>query len=142
MALTPSVVESLEGEIQSLLEMWMRVKLAFVKAYGDAEITPELERGFMQIKTELSAAYRNIEGDLVPGLKFDGEKMAELMKNAINMRHVRRQPTADRTTTFVLWHRIYVKLTRALGALKVIRSGYYPSIHRHRLRLAAVGRKN
>ncbi len=134
MALTPEDVDTLYDSIKKLLEAWMRIKLIFQKAFGEGPITPEHENAYLQLKSEVSRLYRLVSDRLPRGLAFDGDKMMEMLKNAMTMEHLSNQSAAERQTYYSTWHRIYLKITRALGALEVMKSGYYPHMHRERLR--------
>jgi hypothetical protein len=137
MALTPKDVDELYESNKKLLELWMRTKLVFLKAFGDEEMTREHENTYLQLKSEVSRIFRAIADKLPPGLKFDGDKMMEMLKNAMTMEHLHQQPPGERQNIYRLWHQIYIKLTRTLGALEVMKSGYYPHLHRGRLKTQA-----
>lgn len=141
MALNPQDVDILYEEVKKLLEMWMKTKLVFAKAYGEAEVSREQENAYLQLKSEISRIYRAISDKLTAGLKFDGDKMMEMLKNAMTMEHLHNQPPSERQVTMRLWHQIYIKMTRTLGALDVIKSGYYPNLHRARLKSRASATK-
>ncbi len=134
MPLTPPDVEQLHESIKKLLELWMRTKLVFQKAFGEGPLGPEHEAGYMQLKSEISRIYRGVAAQLPKGLQFDGDRMMEMLKNAMTMEHLSNQPLQERQNYFSSWHGIYIKLTRTLGSLEVMRSGYYPHLHRERLK--------
>lgn len=139
MALTPPVVAKLVEDAKKLLDLWMRTKLVFLKAFGNEPITEEQENAYLQLKSEIQRLYRSISEELTPGLKFEGDLMIESMKNAISMEHLRGSSPQDRQKYFSIWHQVYIRLTRTLGALDVIHAGYYP--HEHRPLLQSVGKK-
>jgi hypothetical protein len=141
MPLVPEEVDQLHDSIKKLLELWMRTKLAFQKAFGEGKITQEHENAYLQLKSEISRIYRGIGEKLPKGLLFDGDKMMEMLKNAMTMEHLQHQSPAERQIIFANWHRIYIKLTRTLGALEVMKSGYYPHLHRERLKSPAGAKK-
>lgn len=143
MALTPIDVDELYENIKKLLELWMKIKLVFIKAFGDDEVTREHETSFLNLKSEITRIYRIISDKLPPGLKFDGDKAMEQLKNAMSMEHLQKQSASERQNNFKSWHSIYVRLTRTLGALEVMKNGYFPHLHRSRLqsRHAAAGKK-
>lgn len=134
MALNPVEVNQLYGSVKSLLEIWLRIKLALQKAFAKGELTREQENAFLQLKSELSRNYRPVADKLPKDLQFDGEQMMEMMKNAISMQHLQNLAVNDKRNMFTAWHKIYVKMTRTYGALEVIDQGYYPSIHRDLLK--------
>jgi len=136
MALNPQGVDELQEHVKKLLELWMRIKLVFNKAFGEEAITREHEATYLQLKSEISRIYRIISDKLAAGLKFDGDKMLEMLKNAMTMEHLHVQAPGERQVLYRLWHVIYIRLTRTLGALEVMQSGYYPHLHRERLKKA------
>ena len=134
MAMTPHDVDELQETCKKLLGFWMQMKLVFLKSFSGAEILAEHETAYMQLKTEISRLNRAVSERLTSGLKFEGEKMMEMLKNAINMEHLRNQSANEKQNIYATWHRLFIKLTRSLGALEVMQSGYYPHIHRSRLK--------
>lgn len=134
MALTPPEVVELHQALKSLLEIWMRIKLAYQKAFGKGEITKEQESAFLQLKSDLSRHFRAVSNRLPKDLTFEGEDMMDMLKNAISMQHLQGQPTAEKRALFNRWHKIYIKMSRSFGAIEVINEGYYPSLHRDLLR--------
>jgi hypothetical protein len=130
MALTPLEVDDLHEQIKKLLELWMRTKLVFLKAFGDEPITREQEAAYLQLKSEVARINRAISAKLPSGLLFEGEKMNETLKNAMTMEHLHNQPPAERQLYYATWHRVFIRLTRTLGALDLMKAGYYPHLHR------------
>src|SRR5438874_1553470 len=117
MPLTPPDVQELHEQIKKLLELWMRTKLVFLKAFGDEQISKEQEGAYLQLKSEIARINRSIKDKLPKGLFFDDDKMTEILKNAMSMEHLHNQPPAERQNYYQTWHRIFIRLTRALGAL-------------------------
>lgn len=130
MPLTPPEVDDLHEQIKKLLELWMRTKLVLLKAFGEDEITREQEAAYLQLKSEIARINRAISSKLPTGLLFDGDKMTEMLKNAMTMEHLQNQPPAERQNYYQTWHRVFIRLTRTLGALDLMKSGYYPHLHR------------
>jgi hypothetical protein len=133
MALSPKDVEELSESIKKLVESWMRIKLVFIKAFGNYALTREQENAYLQLKSDLSRIFRGVTTRLPSGLQFEGEKMIEMLKNAITMEHLRSQPPEEKQAFFRTWHQVYIRLVRTQGALGVIKAGYYPQLHRARL---------
>lgn len=133
MALTPTDVDELYDNAKKLLEFWMKIKLVFNAAFSDGEITREHEAGYLQLKSEISRIYRIIADKLPVGLKFDGEKALEMLKTAMSMEHLQKLIPAERQNQFKTWHLVYIRLTRTLGALEIMKQGYFPHLHRQRL---------
>lgn len=133
MALTPLDVDELHDHIKKNLELWMKIKLVFIKAFGEGEISREHESGYLQLKSEIGRIYRIILDKLPPGLKFDGDKAMDLLKNAMSMEHLQKLPAGERQNCFKTWHSIYIRLMRTLGALETMKLGYFPHLHRSML---------
>lgn len=133
MALTPTDVDELHEQVKKLLEAWMKIKLVFAKAFAEGEITREHEAGYLQLKSDISRIYRVIADKLPPGLRFDGDKALEMLKNAMTMDHLHQLPQAERQNLYKTWHVIYMRLTRTLGALETMKMGYFPHLHRSKL---------
>lgn len=134
MALNPTVVATLNEQVKKLLDLWMRARLVFIKSFGNQPIGDDQENAYLELKSEIQRLYRASSEELTPGLKFDGDKMIETLKNAISMAQLRQQNVQERQKYFAIWHQIYIKLTRTLGALEVINAGYFPHEHRAMLK--------
>lgn len=134
MALTPKDVDELYENSKKLLEIWMKIKLVMIKAFGEDELTREHETGYLQLKSEVSRILRIIADKLPPGLRFDSDRALELLKNAMSMEHLQKMPPAERQATYKTWHAIYIRLTRSLGALETMKLGYFPHLHRAKLK--------
>lgn len=135
MALTPDVVDELFDQNKKLLELWMQIHSVMVKALADEPLTDEQETQYLQLKGEISRIYRLVSEKLPTGLFFDGDKMMEMLKNAMTLEQLQKFPLPERQNFQRTWHLIYIKLTRALGALEVMQHGYYPHLHRAYLKL-------
>jgi hypothetical protein len=141
MALTPQVVQDLTEQAKKLLDLWMRTRLVFIKSFGNQPVTDDQEKAYLELKSEIQRLFRSMSENLTPGLKFDGDKMIETLKNAISMEQLRQNTAPERQKYFATWHAIYIKLTRTLGALETINAGYFPSDHRAMLQSAGSGKK-
>ncbi len=130
MPLIPSQVESFEEAVKKILEIWMRIKLVFLKAFSDAGVQSDQEKEYLRLKTELSRLYKKVSEELPGGLQFDGDKMMETLKSAMSMAHLKNLPATERRKILGTWHVCYLKLIRTLGALEVMGLGYYPHLHR------------
>jgi hypothetical protein len=134
MPLSPPEVEQLDDGAKKLLELWMNIKLAFIAAFGSREITREHETMYLNLKSDVSRIYRVMSEKLPKGLLFEGEKMIEMLKNAMTLEAMRGFPASERQNYYKMWHNIYIRLTRTLGALDVMKAGYYPHLHRDLLK--------
>lgn len=130
MALNPPVVAQMVEQTKSLLDLWMRVRLIFIKSFSTQPIGDDQEKAYLDLKGEIQRLYRVISEELTPGLNFEGDKMMDTLKNAISMEQMRTQSASERQKYFAIWHQIYIRITRTLGALEIIHAGYYPHEHR------------
>ena len=134
MPLSPPEVEELDDNAKKLLELWMNTKLAFITAFGNKELTREHETAYLNLKSDISRIYRVMSEKLPKGLLFEGEKMIEMLKNAMTMETLRQFPASERQNCYKIWHNVYIRLTRTLGSLDVMKAGYYPHLHRDLLK--------
>ncbi|MCX7626175.1 MAG: hypothetical protein N2Z21_08195 [Candidatus Sumerlaeaceae bacterium] len=114
-------------DAQALLEIWLRIKAFFVKAASEEEITPEDERNFLDLKSEVQRLQRLLKNKMVAGLSFGEQRMQDLLKQSISIKHLRELPKMDRQLLVNSWHFVFVHLARAVGALQFIVEGYRPS---------------
>lgn len=135
MPLTPDDVTFLHENLQNLLQMWMKIRKVFVVSFSGRPITSEQENTYLQLKTEISRVYRGTADRLSKGLHFDGDKMTELLKSAMTMEHLSGHEPDTQRKILASWFSIYIKMTRSLGALETIKTGYYPHQHRELLRI-------
>lgn len=122
-----------QQSVKAVLDNWMRIKLAFQKAFSQGPITREHENAFLKLKSELSRLNRQLSEKLPTNLGFNSPQMMELMKNATTLQSLHALPPQERRQLLEQWHAIYILLNRSLGALEVVGDGYYPSLHRGKL---------
>ena len=60
MALSSEDIATLHSSTKTILEIWMRLKLAIQTAFRKVEITKEHENAFLQLKSDLSRKYRSV----------------------------------------------------------------------------------
>lgn len=134
MALTEQkeVLET-QHAVKTVLENWMRIKLALQKAFSQGPIVKEHEDAFLKLKSDLSRVNRQLSDKLPSNLGFDSALMMDMMKNATTMQNLHSLPPQERRGMLDQWHKIYILLNRSLGALEVVGEGYYPSLHRSKL---------
>lgn len=117
--------EALEQSRQ-LLNMWLQTKGFLAKAFTDTPVTPEEEKAFLQTKSGVSQLTRTVSQKLPSDVKIGGERMQELMRQAISIGHLRGMPKADKQTIIANWHAAFVDLARAVGCLQFVSEGYIP----------------
>lgn len=135
MALSSEDITNLHSSTKTILEIWMRIKLAIQTAFRKVEITKEHEHAFLQLKSDLSRKYRSVSDKLPAELQFDGDDMIDLMKNATTMKQVQTLPMAEKRNIFSRWHKIYVLINQTFGALEVMNEGFTPRLHRDLLKM-------
>ncbi len=123
----PTPTELALNDAQALLEIWLRIKAYFVKAASDEPITPEDERIFLDLKSEVQRLQRLLKNKMVAGLSFGEQRMADLLRQSISIQHLRELPKMDRQLLVNSWHYCFIHLARAVGALQFIAEGYRPS---------------
>lgn len=136
MALTPKDIDALHDSVKEIADLWLRIKLVFMKSFSGGGLTREHEAAYLQLKSDISRISRTLEKTLPSGLDFEREKMIEMLKNAITMDHLQKLPEKDQQSLLKMWHKIYIQMERALGAMETMRSGYFPHAHRPMLKLA------
>lgn len=114
-------------ESQQLLNLWLQTKGFLAKAFNDTPVTPEEERTFLETKSAVSQYTRLVSQKLPPDVKIGGEKMQDLLRQAISIGHLRGLPKADKLTLVSNWHAAFLQLARATGCLQFITEGYIPS---------------
>lgn len=112
---------------QQLLNMWLQTKGFLAKAFTDTPVTPEEEKAFLQTKSGVSQLTRTVSQKLPSDVKIGGERMQELMRQAISIGHLRGLPKADKQTIIANWHAAFVDLARAVGCLQFVSEGYIPT---------------
>lgn len=123
---TPSAAELALNDARALLEIWLRIKAYFVKAASEEAITPEDERSFLELKSEVQRLQRLLKNKMIADLSFGEQKMQELLRQSITIQHLRELPRMDRQLLVNSWHDVFVHLARAVGALEFIAEGYKP----------------
>jgi hypothetical protein len=92
----PTQVELALNDAQALLDIWLRIKAYFVKAASEEEITAEDEKMFLDLKSEVQRLQRLLKNKMVADLTFGEDKMQELLRQSISIRHLRELPRMDR----------------------------------------------
>ncbi len=129
--MAPSKVELANAaalqESQQLLNLWLQTKGFLAKAFTDTPVSPEEEKAFLETKSAVSQYTRLVSQKLPAEVKIGGERMQELLRQAISIGHLRGLPKADKQTLISNWHASFVNLARAVGCLQLISEGYKPT---------------
>lgn len=127
-AVKPVVVNELVvQEAQNLVKLWLNVKKFLVKAMGEDPITKEEEQAFLNAKTEVGRLTRSVGQKVPSDVTVGGEKMQDLLRQAISIAHLRGLPKADKQVLVSNWHASYITLAQAYGCLVFIAEGFIPS---------------
>lgn len=113
-------------ESQQLLNLWLQTKGFLAKAFTDTPVGPAEEKAFLETKSAVSQHTRLVSQKLPPDVKIGGERMQELMRQAISISHLRSLPKADKQVLVANWHAAFINLARAVGCLQFIVEGYQP----------------
>jgi hypothetical protein len=114
-------------ESQQLLNLWLQTKGFLAKAFTDTPVAPEEEKAFLETKSAVSQYTRLVSQKLPSDVKIGGERMQELLRQAISIGHLRGLPKSDKQTLVANWHASFVSLARAVGCLQLINEGYKPT---------------
>jgi hypothetical protein len=113
-------------ESQQLLNLWLQIKNYLAKAFTDTPVEPQEERSFLEAKSAVSQYTRTVSQKLPPEVQIGGERMQDLMRQAISISHLRSLPKADKQVLISNWHAAFISLARAVGCLQFIVEGYQP----------------
>lgn len=114
-------------ESQQLLQLWLQTKGFLAKAFTETPVSAEEERAFLETKSAVSQYTRIVSQKLPPSVKIGGERMQDLLRQAISISHLRGLPKNDKLTLIANWHAAFVNLARAVGCLQFVVQGYIPS---------------
>lgn len=115
-------------ESQQLLQLWLQTKGFLARAFTETPVSQEEERAFLETKSAVSQYTRTVSQKLPSDVKIGGEKMQDLLRQAISISHLRGLPKADKQTIISNWHAAFISLARAVGCLQLISQGYVPTV--------------
>jgi len=117
---TPEDRELLLQEARALLNHWQQIREYLLLAFQNDPITREQEQKFLELKSETARCQRVVSGKIQEDLKFGSDKIADFLRQAISIAHLRSLPMADKRGLVSVWHVGSVMLHRAAGALEFI----------------------
>lgn len=122
----PQIIEC--GQLsQTALEQWIGLRGFFLKASSTAEITVEDEAHFLEAKSQINRGFRGLADRIDQKIFYCGaDKAQDLMRQAVNVSHLRTIPVADQKNLYKQWHTVFVHLSRTVGAFKFLSEGYVP----------------
>ena len=92
----------------------------------DEPITRDEEQSFLEAKSQVSKYLRSLSQKLPADVPLAGDKLQELLRQAISIAHLRSLPKTDRQILANLWHVVFFNITRATGYFQMISEGYVP----------------
>jgi hypothetical protein len=116
------------GLIQTTLEQWLTFKKYLMHAYNNEDVLPEHESSFLEIKSNLARSSRALNEKLKEMGRMDlGEKvLKELLSKCVSVQTISTLPPPDKRQLVKDWHKVFIKMSRAIGALKMLSEGYTP----------------
>jgi len=124
----PTPAEQSLSDAQALLQIWLRIKVYFMKATTEDQLSPEDEKAFLDLKSETQRLLRLLKAKLIPGLELDDGKVQALLKQSISIRHLRELPRMDRQLLINSWHQAFIQIAALVGALQFVVEGYRPPV--------------
>lgn len=113
-------------EAQNLMQLWIRTKSFLLKAISEQPITREDEQAFLETKSDISRYQRVLGPKLPEDADFGASRMQELLRQSISIGHLRGLPKSDKQNLLTAWHHVFIRLSRATGALQFVVEGYVP----------------
>lgn len=120
----PSKNEELVEITKQVAALWMDFRNNFRRAFSSQEITPEEERGFLDVKSHLSRLQRILTQRLPEGFRWGSKRMSDLMQQCISIGALREMAMQDKKSLYEQWHGAYISLENLLGVLEILVEGY------------------
>jgi hypothetical protein len=119
--------EALLHDASQMLEFWEEMRdLAGKAMETDEAIESADEQRFLELKSSISKLQRGLSQETPRDLAFDEKKVAELLKNAISLQHLRGMQGNDRSAFRNDSHNIWLQLVRLEGGLEFLAAGWKP----------------
>lgn len=124
----PILINESLGLVQSALEQWLSFKNYLVLGSTSNKISQEDENSFLEIKSNLSRSNRALGEKMKEAGRMDlGEKLLkELLTKCVSISNISSLPPPDKRQLMRDWHKVYIKMSRSIGALKMLSEGYVP----------------
>jgi len=122
-----AVNENLEL-LQSTLEQWLSFQKYIKRSMADQPANPSEETAFLEIKSNISRTSRSIAEKMkaVGKMEFGEKLMRELLTKCVSIDHMYKLPPSDKRGLMKEAHVVTVRMTRTVGALKMLSEGYVP----------------
>ncbi len=121
-------VEKTSRELETLLELWLKVREFLGIAMRNDPISKEQEADFLKVKSDGTKYHRILKKKLtdaetrIKRLDFPYDQMIEILRGSISIVHLRALPEADLKKIRTEWHRIQVGLCSVVGAYEFLGS--------------------
>lgn len=114
--------------LQGMLEQWLSFRKYIDRSFDDTPASAEEETGFLEIKSSISRSSRTVAEKIKSVGKMDfGEKvLRESLTKCVSVDHMKKLPLSDKRSLVKDWHGVFIKLSRSVGALKMMSEGYLP----------------
>lgn len=112
------------AEARKLLDLWRKYKQFINFAFGEGNITQDAENQFLSLTGALQQEQRVLLSTLPRDINFGSDKMTDMLRDSVSLKHLRDMPKVDKGTALANWHSAYILLTRAAGAMAFIAEGY------------------
>lgn len=125
-----AVIDEHLSLVQGLLEQWLTFKKFVLLAFSKEEISSESEGNFLEIKSAVARNVRTMSERVkeMGGLDYGDKIVRELLNKCVSASAVRGLPEADKRGLYKQWHTAFIRLSRAVGALKFMSEGYVPPV--------------
>lgn len=124
----PAVINESLGLVQATLEQWLSFKKYLVVATKNEQVQLEDENNFLEVKSNLARTSRALGEKMKEMGRMElGEKLLkELLNKCVSMSNISNLPPTDKRQLLKDWHKVFIKLSRSIGALKMLSEGYVP----------------
>lgn len=114
--------------VQGTLEQWLAFRKYLLKAFSDEEIGPDDETDFLDIKSNVARNVRTMSERIkgYAGLDYGDKMIRELLNKCVSANTLRTLPEKDQSALLTEWHKVFIRLSRSVGALKFMSEGYVP----------------
>ncbi|MEQ8822689.1 MAG: hypothetical protein RLY93_20825 [Sumerlaeia bacterium] len=114
---------------QQTLEQWLSFRKFMLKAFSDDPLAAEEETNFLDVKSAMTRNTRALDECTRAAGKLDygSKEIQELRNKCVSMQHLRGLPQNDRLGLYQEWHKVFVRLSRTVGAFKFMSEGFVPA---------------
>jgi hypothetical protein len=107
------------------IALWMNFFRFFAEDLTDKEITPEEEKGFFQVSTQLARKHFTFV-ELMGGAFERGNDVINLLATAVSLSNIQAMQENTRSKLELDWHSLFLEMNKALGRLIRLLPGNMP----------------